>query len=68
MATNGRELSKYVTLVSSDGFEFVVLREAACVSGAIKRMLDPKSTLLQTPGKCMNDAPWLTPLLSRQFR
>lgn len=46
MATNGQELSKYVTLVSSDGFEFVVLREAACVSGAIKRMLDPKSTLL----------------------
>jgi elongin-C len=48
MATNGQELSKYVTLVSSDGFEFVVLREAACVSGAIKRMLDPKSMLLQT--------------------
>jgi len=46
MTTNGQELSKYVTLVSSDGFEFVVLREAACVSGAIKRMLDPKSTLL----------------------
>jgi hypothetical protein len=43
MAANGQELSKYVTLVSSDGFEFVVLREAACVSGAIKRMLDPKS-------------------------
>jgi len=37
------ELSKYVTLVSSDGFEFVVLREAACISGAVKRMLDPKS-------------------------
>lgn len=36
-------LSKYVTLISSDGFEFVVLREAACKSGAIKRMLDPKS-------------------------
>ena len=35
--------SKYVTLVSSDGFEFIVLREAACKSGAIRRMLDPKS-------------------------
>ncbi|RDW75103.1 putative elongin-C [Coleophoma crateriformis] len=35
--------SKYVTLVSNDGFEFVVLREAACVSGVIKRSLDPKS-------------------------
>ncbi len=45
MATNSeeKELSKYVTLVSGDGFEFVVLREAACVSGAIRRMLDPKS-------------------------
>lgn len=40
---NADELSKYVTLVSSDGFEFVVLREAACKSGAIRRMLDPKS-------------------------
>lgn len=47
MAKNGQELSKYVTLVSSDGFEFVVLREAACVSGAIKRMLDPKSTVYE---------------------
>jgi transcription elongation factor B subunit 1 len=47
MAANGQELSKYVTLISSDGFEFVVLREAACVSGAIKRMLDPKSTYIR---------------------
>ena len=31
--------SKYVTLISSDGFEFVVLREAACVSKAIQKML-----------------------------
>lgn len=31
--------SKYVTLISSDGFEFVVLREAACISKAIKKML-----------------------------
>lgn len=33
--------SKYITLISNDGFEFVVLREAAQMSGAIKRMLDP---------------------------
>lgn len=32
--------SKYVTLISRDGFEFVVLREAALRSGAIRRMLD----------------------------
>ncbi|KAK8904017.1 hypothetical protein QC760_007451 [Botrytis cinerea] len=35
--------SKYVTLVSCDGFEYVVLREAACTSVAIKKMLDPSS-------------------------
>jgi hypothetical protein len=42
MATSSQNqgLSKYVTLVSSDGFEFVVLREAACISKAIKKMLD----------------------------
>ncbi|KAK7417687.1 elongin C [Neonectria magnoliae] len=32
--------SKYITLVSADGFEFVVLREAALVSPIIKGMLD----------------------------
>ena len=42
-SSQNQGLSKYVTLISSDGFEFVVLREAACVSGAIKRMLDPTS-------------------------
>lgn len=31
--------SKYVTLISSDGFEFVVLREATLVSPTIKGML-----------------------------
>src|SRR5450432_2397424 len=64
MATNGQELSKYVTLVSSDGFEFVVLREAACVSGAIKRMLDPKSSYaLMLWRTTMTDC-----LFPRQFR
>lgn len=40
------EQSAYVTLVSSDGYEFVIQRSAACVSGAIKRMLDPNSKML----------------------
>lgn len=40
-AANSIVQTKYVTLISSDGFEFVVLRDAAVVSGAIRRMLDP---------------------------
>ncbi|KAL8709223.1 MAG: hypothetical protein Q9220_005966 [cf. Caloplaca sp. 1 TL-2023] len=32
--------SEYVTLVSNDGFEFVILREAANVAGTIRKMLD----------------------------
>lgn len=39
-AQNQVNVSKYVTLVSSDGFEFVLLREAACHSSAIRKMLD----------------------------
>lgn len=38
-------MTEYVTLVSRDGFEFKVLRSAANISGAIKRMLDPTSAL-----------------------
>ncbi|SPO03856.1 related to Elongin C transcription elongation factor [Cephalotrichum gorgonifer] len=38
-----RAQSKYITLVSSDGFEFVVLRDAAVRSKVIKSMLDPRS-------------------------
>jgi elongin-C len=38
-----RAPSKYITLVSADGFEFVVLREAALVSPFIKSMLDVRS-------------------------
>lgn len=36
-------MTEYVTLVSRDGFEFKVLRSAANISGAIRRMLDPTS-------------------------
>ncbi len=54
MATNGQLLSKYVTLVSYDGFEFVVLREAACVSGAIRRMLDSRNGFAESVnGRCI---------------
>ncbi len=45
--------SKYITLISMEGFEFVVLREAAMVSPFIKRMLDPKSQFFETrSGRC----------------
>ena len=35
--------SEYVTLVSRDGYEYIVRRSAACVSGTIARMLDSRS-------------------------
>ncbi|KLU89407.1 hypothetical protein MAPG_08378 [Magnaporthiopsis poae ATCC 64411] len=38
-----RTPSKYITLISSDGFEFVVLREAAMASPTIKTMVNPQS-------------------------
>ena len=38
--------SEYVTLVSCDGFEFVVRRSAAMISGTIKSMLNPRSMYL----------------------
>lgn len=37
------EPSHYVTLISNDGFEFIVRRDAACVAGTIRKMLDPQS-------------------------
>jgi hypothetical protein len=41
--TEQTDAPDYVTLVSNDGFEFLVQRKSACLSGAIKRMLDPNS-------------------------
>ncbi|KAL9053777.1 MAG: hypothetical protein Q9162_004575 [Coniocarpon cinnabarinum] len=43
-----KKLTDYVTLVSSDGFEFQVLRSAACTSGLIKRMLDPNNNFAES--------------------
>ncbi|KAM0284525.1 hypothetical protein ACHAQH_001891 [Verticillium albo-atrum] len=46
--------SKYVTLVSGDGFEFVLLREAVMISPAIKSMLDPRSQFMEAvTGRCV---------------
>lgn len=45
--------SPYVTLISSDGFEFIVSRDAACVAGTIKKMLDPQSSFAESiSGRC----------------
>jgi len=45
---------KYVTLVSKEGFEFVVLREATLVSPAIRSMLDPDKNFLEAQtGRCV---------------
>jgi transcription elongation factor B subunit 1 len=43
--------TKYITLVSSDGFEFVVLRDAALVSPTVKGMLRSPFVEAQT-GRC----------------
>jgi hypothetical protein len=44
----------YVTLVSSDGFEFVVLQEATLISPVIKGMLNPRSAFLEARiGRCV---------------
>lgn len=39
--------SKYITLVSADDFEFVMLREAAMVSPFIRATLDPRSAFAE---------------------
>jgi hypothetical protein len=43
--------SKYITLISSDALEFVILREAALVSPTIKAMLRSPFIEAQT-GRC----------------
>ncbi|EED13141.1 transcriptional elongation regulator Elc1/Elongin C, putative [Talaromyces stipitatus ATCC 10500] len=44
----------YVTLVSGDGFEFVIPRSTACVSGTIRRMLDSSSKFSEAiTGTCV---------------
>jgi len=53
MPTNSSTL-EFVTLVSSDGFEFVLPHSTACVSGTIKRMLDSSSKFSEAiTGRCV---------------
>ncbi|PGH36235.1 transcription elongation factor B, polypeptide 1 [[Emmonsia] crescens] len=45
---------EFVTLASNDGFEFIIPRTAACVSGTIRRMLDPASNFSEAvTGRCV---------------
>ena len=50
--------SPYVTLISSDGFEFIVSRDAACVAGTIKKMLDPQSAWHTDSPRLVHIAPF----------
>ena len=46
--------SRYITLVSGDGFEYVVARDAAMISPIIKGMLDPRSQFQEAlTGRCV---------------
>ncbi|KAL8706487.1 MAG: hypothetical protein Q9201_000472 [Fulgogasparrea decipioides] len=48
-----KEPSEYVTLISNDGFEFIILREAAYVADTIRKMLDPTSNFAEAvTGRC----------------
>ncbi|KAL2849561.1 BTB/POZ protein [Aspergillus pseudoustus] len=54
MSSSDPTQSEYVTLVSGDGFEFIIPRSAACVSGTIRRMLDPSSKFSEAlSGRCV---------------
>jgi hypothetical protein len=46
----------YVTLISNDGFEFIVKRSCAILAGAIKNMLDPNSKNLPKPSSESEEA------------
>lgn len=52
------EASPFVTLVSSDGFEFHIRRSAACISGTLKRMLDVQSELSTSLRRGHTDSGW----------
>ena len=47
--TMSNAASPFVTLISNDGFEFIVSRDAACVANTIKKMLDPTSKPMKPP-------------------
>jgi transcription elongation factor B subunit 1 len=50
-ATNGIAAGDYITLISSDRFEFIICRETACISGTIKNMINPLSGFKEARGE-----------------
>ncbi|CAO3642633.1 unnamed protein product [Cunninghamella blakesleeana] len=61
MSINEEDKSEYVKLISSDGFEFIIHREAAMRSGTIKNMLSGPvlfSFTLLLPGIVENEIPF----------
>ncbi|EEP79795.1 predicted protein [Uncinocarpus reesii 1704] len=53
MATD-TNLPEFVTLTSNDGFDYVISRSAACISGTIRRMLDPANNFSEAvSGRCV---------------
>ncbi|KAF3893332.1 Transcriptional elongation regulator [Trichophyton interdigitale] len=54
MTSNQESPAEFVTLASNDGFEFVIPRSAACVSGTLRRMLEPSSNFSEAvTGRCV---------------
>ncbi|KAL4996091.1 BTB/POZ protein [Aspergillus recurvatus] len=54
MSASETQQYEYVTLISGDGFEFIIPRSTACVSGTIRRMLDPSSKFSEAlTGRCV---------------
>jgi hypothetical protein len=48
--------TEYVTLVSNDGYEFKILRSAACIAGTIKKALDPMCNMSLLPVNSITNA------------
>ncbi|OKL57455.1 hypothetical protein UA08_07221 [Talaromyces atroroseus] len=67
MANPSPATHDFVTLVSSDGFEFVIPRSTACVSGTIRRMLDSSSKFSEAiTGRCVfEDIKFVVPAKQR---
>lgn len=54
-----------VKLISAEGFEFIVDREAACVSNTIRSMLESQGGFMETDTKEITFPSISTPILER---